>query len=83
MEMTIEIPEKVVERAAAFGLPVSTLVSQALDQFAEEPIPPGFVQLGVPAMTRADATAEIREIASKHTPGGLKIKDLIEEGRRL
>jgi hypothetical protein len=38
MEMTIDIPEKVVERAAALGLPVSTLVSQALDQIVEAPI---------------------------------------------
>jgi hypothetical protein len=37
MEMTIDIPEKVVERAAALGLPVSTLVSQALDQIVGVP----------------------------------------------
>ena len=35
MELTIEIPEKVVERAAALGVPVTTLVSQALDQIVE------------------------------------------------
>jgi hypothetical protein len=35
MEMTIDIPEKVIERAAALGLPVSTLVSQALDQIVK------------------------------------------------
>jgi hypothetical protein len=35
MELTIDIPEKVVERAAALGVPVSTLVFQALDQLAE------------------------------------------------
>jgi hypothetical protein len=34
--MTIDIPEKVVERAAALGLPVSTLVSRALDQIVED-----------------------------------------------
>jgi hypothetical protein len=39
MEMTIAIPKKVIERAAALGVPVSTLVSQALDQIAESRIP--------------------------------------------
>jgi hypothetical protein len=38
MELTIDIPEKVVERAAALGLPVSTLVSQALEKIAESPV---------------------------------------------
>jgi hypothetical protein len=38
MELTIEIPEKVVERAAALGVPVTTLVSQALDQIVETPM---------------------------------------------
>jgi hypothetical protein len=82
MEMTIDIPEKVVERAAALGLPVTTLVSQALDQIVEEPIPPGFVRLGVPTMTRAEAREVILEIQRTHTLDGLSIKELIEEGRR-
>jgi post-segregation antitoxin (ccd killing protein) len=41
MVLTIDIPEKVVERAAALGLPVSALVSQALNEIGEEPIPEG------------------------------------------
>jgi len=36
MVMTIDIPEKVVERAAALGLPVSTLVSKALEQIVDQ-----------------------------------------------
>jgi hypothetical protein len=83
MEITIEIPDNVIQRAEALGLPVSTLVSQALDQIVEEPVPPGFVRLGKSSMTRAEATASILEIQRTHTLGGLKIKDLIEEGRRL
>lgn len=38
MELTIEIPEKVVERAAALGVPVTTLVSEALDRIAQAPV---------------------------------------------
>ena len=90
MELTIEIPEKVVERAAALGVPVSTLVSRALEEIgqeeiAEEPIPEGFALLrgpGKPRMTAQEATIVIRDIQSRNTLGGLKIKDLIEEGRR-
>lgn len=82
MQMTIDIPANVIQRAADLGLPVETLVSQALREIAEEPIPEGFVRLGTPTRTRAEATASIREIQRTHTLGGLKIKDLIEEGRR-
>src|ERR1700688_3196085 len=100
MELTIKIPEKLIKRAEELGLPVKTLVDQALLQildadvpftgktgsivdliamregadidfdpprpkgsfYAEAPIPPGFVRLGVPTMTREEATASIREI---------------------
>jgi hypothetical protein len=82
MELTIEIPEKLIKRAEELGVPVRTLVDQALNQMIEEPIPPGFVPLGVPTMTRAEAAASIREIQKNHTLGGLNIKELIEEGRR-
>jgi len=81
MVLTIDIPEKVVERAAALGLPVSTLVSQALNEIGEEPLPEGFVRLGTSTVNPVEATRIIRELASRHTLGGLKIKDLIEEGR--
>jgi len=82
MEMTIEIPEKLVARAAELGLPVRTLVDQVLNQIVEEPIPAGFVRLGVPTMTRAEARAAILEIQRTHTLDVLKIRDLIDEGRR-
>ena len=82
MEMTIEIPEKLVARAAELGLPVRTLVDQVLNQIDEEPIPAGFVRLGVPTMTRAEARAAILEIQRTHTLDVLKIRDLIDEGRR-
>ena len=82
MELTIKIPERVIERANALGVPVNALVDQALNQIGEEPIPPGFVRLGVPTMTRLEAKAAILEIQRTHTLGGLNIKELIEEGRR-
>jgi hypothetical protein len=39
MELTIEIPEKLIKRAEELGLPVKTLVDQALDQILDAPIP--------------------------------------------
>jgi hypothetical protein len=83
MMLTVDIPEKVVQQAAKLGMPVDQLVSQAIDKIGEEPVPPGFVRLGTPTRTPAEAAASIREIASRHTLGGLNIKELIEEGRRL
>ncbi len=83
MTLTVDIPEKVVQQAAKLGVPVEKLVSQAIDEIGEEPLPPGFVRLGTPRGTAKEAAASIREIASRHTLGGLNIKDLIEEGRRI
>ena len=37
MELTIEIPEKLIKRAEELGLPVKTLVDQALQQIADAP----------------------------------------------
>ena len=45
-------------------------------------VPNGFRRLGTSRYTRDEAAEGIRQIAEKHTLGGLRIKDLIEEGRR-
>jgi hypothetical protein len=39
MELTIEIPEKLIKRAQELGLPIKTLVDQALNQIADSPAP--------------------------------------------
>lgn len=82
MQITIDVPEKVVQRAEELGVPVEQFVSQVLDENAGEDAPPGFIRFGRSTMTPEEAGARIREFASRHTLGGLKIKDLIEEGRR-
>jgi hypothetical protein len=38
MELTIEIPEKLIKRAEELGLPVRTLVDQALNQIVDAPV---------------------------------------------
>jgi hypothetical protein len=82
MELTIDIPEKVIAHAASVGKPVSQLVSQAIDNIVAGPLPPGFARLGTSTKSRIDAAADIRDIAATHTLDGIKIRDLIEEGRR-
>jgi hypothetical protein len=90
MQMTIEVPEEVVERAAQLDLPVEAFVRNALAAAVQSPSArndshDGFSVTGEhsTAADRHRATESIREIARQHTLGGLKIKDLIEEGRRL
>jgi len=39
MEPTIEIPERLIKRAAELGLPVKALVDQALNQIGDDPVP--------------------------------------------
>ena len=91
MTLTIEIPENVVRRAELEGRPVAELIEEAvytLDREPNEfeirrgPPTPGFRWLGTPTMSPEEAGVRIRELASKSTLEGLKIKDLIEEDRR-
>lgn len=81
--MTIDIPETVIERAASRGVPVSALIAEAVASLMDESIPAGFVRLGTSSMTREEATEALLEIQRTHTLGGISIKALIEEGRRL
>jgi hypothetical protein len=80
MVMTIDIPEKALAEARARGIDVEVLIREKFE--TAEPLPPGFTRLGTPKMNRDQATATIREIASRTTLGDLNIKDLIEDGRR-
>ncbi len=82
MTLTIEVPERVVERAAELGVPVDALVAQAFDVIVPTALPAGFERLEGASSSAAEAGAAIRQIASRNTLGGIKIKELIEEGRR-
>jgi hypothetical protein len=79
MLMTIDIPEKAVAEAESRGIAVEALIRE---KFEATHFPPGFVQLGSPTMSPAEATARIRELQQRYTLGGITIKELIEEGRR-
>ena len=59
-------PEEVIERA------LETLAQKALDSSSA----------GTSTKTPAEAVADILEIQKRNHLGGLKIKDLIQEGRK-
>ena len=54
------------------------LVTRALETLAEKELPSAPTR----TMTPAEAVADIRELRKGVTLGGLRIKDLINEGRR-
>lgn len=83
MTLTIDIPTKLIERAAELGMPIESFIQQALDELSQEPVPDGFKRLGTPNMSLEEAGATIRSIQQTHTLGGHNIKDLIDEGRRI
>jgi hypothetical protein len=80
MTLTIDIPEKVVERAKELGVPVNTLVLQTLDALAadEDHRPPPMIDFSRPhrvppfsgetVFTKAerDEIAEFRRLADAH-----------------
>ena len=80
MTLTIDIPEKIVERARELGVPVNTLVSQTLDALAtdDDHRPPPMLGSARPhrvppfsgetVFTKAerDHLAEFRRIADAH-----------------
>lgn len=98
MTLTVEIPEKVVQHADAIGRPVAELVSAAIDHIVETPIPaddqpneweirrgppsPGFQWAGRPTMSPESVVAELKELASRSTLGGITVRELLEEDRR-
>jgi len=83
MELLIEIPPKIEKKAAELGVDIRVLVDQAFDVIAPSAPTPSMTRLGLPRMSRAQATTAIRELQSRQTLGGtVSIKELIEEGRR-
>ena len=80
MTLTIEIPEKIVERAKELGVPVNTLVSQTLDALAadDDHRPPPMIDFSRPhrvppfsgptIFTKAerDEIEKFRRIADEH-----------------
>ena len=88
MVMTIDVPEKIVRDAQASGISVEQML-QRLAQQEGQPDLDGLIPIGRKFDTpeearqaRERAAQSMREIASRNTLGGIRIKDLINEGRK-
>jgi len=80
MQVTVTIPDEVVLQAQARGLPIQAYVERLVEKAS---------QIAEPSRcpsprkkTVAEAVAHIRESRKGVTLGGLKIRDLINEGRK-
>ncbi len=84
MQIVIDIPETLAHKAEAAGLDVPTYLQRLIerDSLVEPGNEPPSVRFGPGSMSPAEAEADILEMQKRYTLGGIKIKDLIEEGRR-
>ncbi len=82
MVMTLDIPDKILQEAEARGVSVESYLQDAFADDAETGPMPGFTRIAGLRGNPKAAAASIREIASRNTLGGLKIKDLVNEGRK-
>jgi hypothetical protein len=82
MQVTLDVSERVAARAESEGVSLETFIQRAAERAAtQDPeldlhrIPPG-------PYTPEEAGRNIRELRKKNLLGGLKIKDLIDDGRK-
>jgi hypothetical protein len=81
MQVTISISEELAAQVQARGLGLEAYV-QGLVVCDEAVFQPRLVRLGPGPFSPAEAGRRIRELRKSNRLDGLKIKDLIEEGRR-
>lgn len=84
MQVTIDIPEMLAHKAEAAGLDISAYLQRLIERDAllESATGTRLIRFGPGSKTPAEAGADIIEMRKRYTLGGIKIKDLIEEGRR-
>jgi hypothetical protein len=77
MTITVRVPDELAAQAAGRGLSIEAYVEELAQQAARsEKLSPR------KRRTPAEAVEHLREIRKGVTLGGLKIKDLINEGRK-
>lgn len=77
MTITVRVPDELAEQAAGRGLSIEAYVEELAQEAARsEKLSPRNRR------TPAEAVEHLREIRKGVTLGGLKIKDLINEGRK-
>ena len=82
MTVTVSVPDQLAKQAAARGLSVEALVEQLAEQAAHGETEPRWVRFGPGPLTPEQAVDDIRELRKGATLGGVKIRDLIVEGRK-
>jgi tricorn protease-like protein len=80
MQVTIDIPDELAAQARARGL---ALEAYLLELIASETAKPNLIPLGKGPYSPQEAVDRIREERKNNRLDGLKIKDLINEGRRF
>jgi hypothetical protein len=81
MQITLELPDEVAAAAQAKGLAVEVFVREIVDEKLDLQRR-GLVRFGPGPYTPEQAGRNIRELSKGLTLGGIKIKDLINEGRK-
>lgn len=82
MQITIDIPDELAAQVQARGLILADYI-QGLVASDVATSRAGFVRLGPGPYTPEEAGRSIRELRKNNRLDGLKIKDLINEGRRI
>jgi len=82
MTITVTVPDALAEQAHAAGLSVEAYVEQLLAEKAQPAETSKWTRFGPGPLTPEEAVADLREARKGVTLGGLKIKDLINEGRK-
>lgn len=82
MRVTLDIPDRIADKAQAEGVPVEVYLRHLVELDLSGVTERHAIVSGVPAMSPAEAGADILEMRKRYTLAGIKIKDLIEEGRR-
>jgi post-segregation antitoxin (ccd killing protein) len=75
MQVTVNVPEELAEQARARGLAVAAYVEEVLARESQQSAPKDLRAVG-------EAIDRIKELRKGNTLSGLKIKDLINEGRK-
>ena len=76
MQITINVPEELAEQARVRGVAVEVYVEEVLARETERSIPRDLRAVG-------EALDRLEELSKGNMLRGLKIKDLINEGRKF
>jgi hypothetical protein len=82
MQVTINIPDEIAAQVRARGLALDAYVQDLVASNAATSRP-CLVRLGPGPYSTEEAARNIRELRKANRLDGIKIKDLIDEGRRI